>query len=391
VALGTTLAPLNSTMIAVALPRILEELHQGPAASAWLVTAYLVAMAALQPFAGALGDRFGRRRLMLLGLGWFGIVSLGATFAAGFTLLAACRIQQGIAAAIALPNGTAVARDVLPPERRARGFSLIGSLTGIAAAGGPPLGGLLVATAGWRAMFLASVPIVLTSMLLAWRFIPAGVSEAHAAARRDAQRRGWLPHLTRPASFAAACATVCLSNLAFYTTLLVVPLLFANAPGWTSARSGGVLAALLGASLLCTPLGGTLADRFGRRWPAVGGQALVTVSLAALALATTAADGAPPPLPLLIAVLVLAGVGLGIAGPGTQTAAVEAAGAADAGAAAGLYSTSRYVGSIVGSAALAALLGSAATAASQVGTVLALIVVAAGLSAATALGLRAKE
>ena len=391
VALGTMLAPLNSTMIAVALPRILEELEQGPAASAWLVTAYLVAMAALQPFAGALGDRFGRRRLMLLGLGWFGVVSLGATFAASFTLLAACRIQQGIAAAIALPNGTAVVRDVLPPERRARGFSLIGSLTGIAAAGGPPLGGLLVATAGWRAMFLASVPIVLVSMLLAWRAVPPGVSEAQAAARRERPRRSWLPHLVRPGSFAAACATVCLSNLAFYTTLLVVPLLFANAPGWTSARSGGVLAALLGASLLCTPLGGALADRYGRRRPAGGGQVVVTAALAGLALAARAAGGGVPPLPLLIAALALAGAGLGVAGPGTQTAAIEAAGAADAGAAAGLYSTSRYVGSIAGSGALAALLGSTTSAAAQLDAVFSVIVLAAALSTLTALGLRARE
>ncbi len=393
VALATTLAPLNSTMIAVALPRILEELEQGPAASAWLVTAYLVAMAAIQPFAGALGDRFGRRRLMLLGLGWFGVVSLGATFAATFPLLAACRIQQGIAAAIALPNGTAVVRDVLPPERRARGFSLVGSLAGIAAAGGPPLGGLLVATAGWRAMFLASVPIVLVSMLLAWRAVPAGVSDAQAAARRERPRRGWLPHLERPGSFAAACATVCLSNLAFYTTLLVVPLLFASAPGWTSARSGGVLVALLGASLLCTPLGGWLADLYGRRRPAVGGQVVVTAALAGLALAARAAgaDGGVPPLPLLIATLALAGAGLGVAGPGTHTAAIEAAGAADAGAAAGLYSTSRYVGSIAGSGALAALLGSATSAAAQLDAVFSVIVLAAALSSLTALGLRARE
>src|SRR6266540_5426227 len=186
VGLGTTVAPLNSTMIAVALPRILSEFHAGVAASAWLVTAYLVAMATIQPVAGTLGDRFGRRRLMLFGLGWFGIVSLGASVADSLPLLVACRIQQGIAGAIALPNGAALVREILPAARRARGFGLIGALTGIAAAGGPPLGGWIVGAAGWRAMFLANVPVVTAALLLAWYVIPPAAARPFPVATRPA-------------------------------------------------------------------------------------------------------------------------------------------------------------------------------------------------------------
>src|SRR4051794_41431860 len=81
VALGAVLAPLNSTMIAVALPSITSELGAGAAATGWLVTAYLISMASLQPVAGRLGDRLGRRRLILGGLVGFGLASVAATLA----------------------------------------------------------------------------------------------------------------------------------------------------------------------------------------------------------------------------------------------------------------------------------------------------------------------
>jgi MFS family permease len=391
VGLGTMLAPINSTMIAVALPRILGEFDAGVGASAWLVTAYLVAMATLQPIAGALGDRFGRRRLMLLGLGWFGLVSLGAAAAGSFFLLAACRIQQGIAAAIALPNGTAVARDILPPARRARGFSTIGALTGVAAAGGPPLGGLLVGSAGWRAMFLANVPIVVSSLLLAWWAVPRGVDDVEPA---SGPRRGWLPRLAHGRVYAAACAGVCLSNLAFYVTLLVVPLVLAARPGQSAAQTGTVLSVLLLASLCCTPLGGYLADRVGRRAPAVGGLVLMTVGLGVVALVTRGTGGeggGELSLMGLVAGLALAGAGLGTCGPGMQTSALEAAGPTDVGAAAGLYSTSRYVGSITGSAALAALAsggGAGAGALPNLDVVFVMVLAAAVLSVVACVGLR---
>jgi len=160
VALGAVLAPLNSTMVAVALPSITTDLGAGVAATGWLVTAYLIAMASLQPVAGRLGDRLGRRRLILGGLLGFGLTSLGATIAPTLPVLILMRIGQAASGAVVLPNGDALLREIVPDERRAGRFGLIGSAIGLAATLGPPLGGVLVETAGWRAMFAVNLVLV---------------------------------------------------------------------------------------------------------------------------------------------------------------------------------------------------------------------------------------
>ena len=169
VALATMLAPLNSTMIAVALPHVIAEFGVDIASAGWLVTAYLIAMAALQPVAGKLGDRLGRRRLILGGVAWFGLVSMGAATASSLSALLFFRVQQAIAGAVALPNGAALLREVVPADRRAGRFGLVGAAIALAAAAGPPLGGLLVGTAGWRAIFYVNLVFVLPTLLLGWR------------------------------------------------------------------------------------------------------------------------------------------------------------------------------------------------------------------------------
>jgi MFS family permease len=113
-ALTTMLAPLNSTMIAVALPHVMAEFGADVASVGWLVTSYLIAMAALQPVAGTLGDRLGRRRLILGGVAWFGVASLGAATASSLFTLLFFRVQQAVAGAIARPNGAALLREVVP-------------------------------------------------------------------------------------------------------------------------------------------------------------------------------------------------------------------------------------------------------------------------------------
>src|SRR5919198_5628781 len=102
--LGTLLLPLNSTMVAVALPDVADGLDVGVHTATWLITAYLIAMASLQPLAGKLGDRYGRRPVVLGGLAWFAIASLGAALAPSLPVLIAWRVQQAGSGALGVPH-----------------------------------------------------------------------------------------------------------------------------------------------------------------------------------------------------------------------------------------------------------------------------------------------
>ena len=423
-------------MIAVALPSVIGEFNVSVTRAAWLVTAYLVAMASLQPLAGKLGDRFGRRGLMLAGLSLFGLASLGAATSPNLYVLIAFRVLQAATGALVLPNAVALVREVMPEERRARGFGLIGASVGLAAAAGPPIGGLLVDAAGWRAIFYINVPIVALALYMGWRWIPSpqrsdvrraafdvpgaillpavlaslaafvmliaggglsasaaiagGVAVAVAAAVfawREYRHQDpvFQPRLFTVRSFAASNAGVAFSNMAMYSLLLSVPLLLSSRGSYSNIQVGLVLMALSVAMVFFTPLGGWLADRFGRRIPTAAG-----LSLLALAALPLALEGDGVALAVLVPSLAAVGVGLGVANPGLQTSAVESVKRGQAGAAAGVYSTSRYFGSIVGSAILAGLIGADRTYAAGIGPVFVLVFAAAAVSAFAALWLKAR-
>ncbi len=431
VALGTMLAPLNSTMIAVALPRIVDAFGTTVASAAWLVTGYLVAMATLQPIAGKIGDRFGRRRLVLVGLSLFGIVSLGAALAPNLGMLLAFRALQGIAGALVIPSGTALVRDLVPAKRRARAFGLIGAGAGVAAATGPLVGGLLVEAAGWRAIFYVNLALVVPALWLARRWLPRAaptgggggidatgavmlavvlgtfvwlltsfrtginpVSLAIAApllvvltvvfAIRETRHPDPIipPSLFRRRSFAAACGAIGLANLAMYTLLLSVPLLLADRVGSSSSQTGLVLSSLSVPMIVLAPIGGRLADHFGRRLPTTVGLGLVIGGVLPPALI-----GVEITLPALIPGLALVGAGLGLSMPGLQTTAVESVAAGQAGVAAGVFSTSRYLGSIVGAAVLVAFLGADRSDLGGLASVFVVLLAAAALATLVSFGL----
>jgi EmrB/QacA subfamily drug resistance transporter len=398
VALATMLAPLNSTMIAVALPQIIREFQTDVASAGWLVTAYLIAMASLQPVAGKLGDRLGRRRLILGGVTGFGVASVGAAFATSLSVLLFFRVMQAVMGAIALPNGAALVREVVPAERRAARFGMVGSAIALAAAAGPPLGGILVGRAGWRALFQVNLLLIVPALLIGARSIPAKTVEderqrfdlggavllsvvlvggawllTHGAQnasqiaatiglgaiaalvfRRELRHPDPVlqPRFFRHRTFAAANVAIALSNLAMYTTLLAIPILLSRRAGWRSAQVGLVLTAMSAGMVVLSPVGGRLADRLGRRWPTVIGLSMLTLGLLPLAVG----GGAVGTLSLLGG-LAFAGVGLGLSAAGMQTAAVESVGPRGSGVASGVFSTSRYLGSIVGSSVLGGMLG----------------------------------
>ena len=315
VALGIMLAPLNSTMIAVAIPDLLRDFDRSLAWGSWIVTSYLVAMAAVQPLGGALGDRYGRRRLFLIGLTLFLAATVVAALSWHIEVLIVARTVQAVSGAAAIPNGTALVRSLVAPERRGRAFGAIGSAVALAAGAGLAL---------VRHSERSPNPVLNLALLRARGFTPA-------------------------------VATILLSNLSMYTLLLSLPLFLTGWDLWNSAQVGLLLAGLSLPTIVFSPLGGRLSDSIGRRAPAFVGTALI--SLGALPFLAISPNWSWP---LYLIPLVLIGAGLGLSMAPVQTTAIETAPSAQSGQAAGLFSTMRYLGSIVGSSIMAAVLIGAA-------------------------------
>lgn len=167
---------LDVTIVNVALPTIRNDLHASPATLEWIVSGYMLAFASALIIAGRLGDRFGRRRMFLVGTFSFGIASLLSGLSTTGEQLVIFRILQGITAAILIPQVLATIRSMFVGKERASAFGLYGAVAGFASAVGVVLGGVLTQAnlfgLGWRTIFLINVPVALITGLLALSVVP---------------------------------------------------------------------------------------------------------------------------------------------------------------------------------------------------------------------------
>ena len=170
--LGSSLAFIDSTVVNIALPAIGEDLGGGAAGLQWTVNGYALSLASLILLGGALGDRFGRKRVYLIGVGWFAAASLLCGLAQSMELLVAARVLQGIGGALLTPGALAILEASFAREDRARAIGAWSGLGGIGGALGPFLGGWLVQVGNWRLIFLINVPIAALVMLVAARHVP---------------------------------------------------------------------------------------------------------------------------------------------------------------------------------------------------------------------------
>lgn len=372
IALASVLVPLNSTMIAVALPSLAREFGIEKAHASVLVTVYLTAMLVGQPIAGRVGDRIGVRRLATISVVGFGMFSGLSMFAGTFPVLVACRAGQAVFASALMPSVQAMLRMVTTPADRGRAFGVQGSVIGIGAGLGPVIGGVLLATLGWRAIFGVNIPIVLVVLWVLRRTVPVSVDKSSTSPQS-------VPSASRErvanAVFVAAFSTQSLATFAQYGLLLLTPMLL-DERGWGSAAVGGALSLLTVGLIVTSPPGGRLGDERGRRFPV-----LVGLAVAAIAVAASAALGDAAASAVLLMTLTLFGLGLGLASPGIQTAGIEAAPERRIGFASGLLSASRYVGSITASILLTLLVDDVGGGA---GTMLALCTIALLLALGTA-------
>ncbi|MGY1742939.1 MULTISPECIES: DHA2 family efflux MFS transporter permease subunit [unclassified Blastococcus] len=178
--LASGMALLDASAVNVALPAIGAEFGASLSGLQWTVTGYTLALAALVLLGGALGDRFGRRRVFLLGVGWFAAASLLCGLAQGTGQLVAARVVQGAGAALLTPGSLALVQASVRPADRARAIGLWSGLSGVAGLVGPFLGGVLVDAASWRLVFLLNVPVAVVVLVIAVRHVPESRAEGRA-------------------------------------------------------------------------------------------------------------------------------------------------------------------------------------------------------------------
>ncbi|WP_309096338.1 MFS transporter [Streptomyces sp.] len=178
--LGSSMALLDSTVVNVALPRIGRDLDADLAVLQWTVNAYMVTLAGLILLGGALGDRFGRRKVFVVGVVWFAVASLLCGLAPNAQVLIAARALQGVGGALLTPGSLALIQASFHPDDRGRAVGLWSGFGGIGAAVGPFVGGWLVDGPGWRWVFLLNVPLAALCVPVALRHVPeSGDGRAH--------------------------------------------------------------------------------------------------------------------------------------------------------------------------------------------------------------------
>ena len=398
---GYFLVLLDVTIVNVALPSIGSALHADLSSLQWVVDAYSLALAGLMLGAGAIGDRHGHKPIVMSGLALVGVASLGCGLAPGPAVLIACRALQGAAAALLLPGTLAVIAQTFPqPAARARAIGTWAGIGSIALPAGPLVGGALVQSIGWRAVFLVNVPIVVPALAVARRVVVArptrhhgrpdfagiavgaalptavtfalieagrqgldpavvgaslvavGLAVALPAVERRAATPILPPTLLRSPGFVIANAVAGTMNLASLGLLFVLTLYLQQVEHRSALEAGVRLVPLFAPLSVLAPLAGRVVARTGPRLPMTIGLLLAAAGMAGLAVLDGRRGDAA-----LLPTLVLWGVGLGILTPAVVTAAVHAVPAGSAGLASGVNNTARQAGGAVGIAALGALAG----------------------------------
>ncbi|MBO0834037.1 MAG: MFS transporter [Actinobacteria bacterium] len=170
--LGSAIASIDATVAEIALPAIGRDFYASLATLQWVITAYTLTLASLLLFGGTLGDRYGRRRIFLVGVVWFAVASMICGLAPDAPVLVAARAVQGIGAALMTPGSLAIIEASFVPADRGKAIGAWSGLSGVATAIGPVLGGWLIQAASWRLIFAINVPLAAVVVAVGVRCVP---------------------------------------------------------------------------------------------------------------------------------------------------------------------------------------------------------------------------
>ncbi|MDP9220694.1 MAG: DHA2 family efflux MFS transporter permease subunit [Actinomycetota bacterium] len=402
--LGFFMTLLDLTIVNIAIPNMISALDASLDEILWVVNSYVLVLAVLLITAGRLGDLRGQRTLFAVGVAVFTVASFACGVAPSATLLIAFRAVQGLGAALLMPQTMALVIATFPAQRRGTALGVWGGVAGLATVAGPTVGGLLVTAASWRWIFIVNVPIGVLVLVMTFAIIPdtrmerehrldiPGVLIATAGlfcltfALIEGQRYSWgagilllfvasaallvlfllqqrgrqdreplVPFsLFRDRNFAvinAIAALVSVGILGFYLPLTIY---LQSVLGFSALKAGLILAPSSILAMVLSPISGRMSDVIGGKYILMTGLTAFGLGATLLTLQTHVGSSWPAFLPGIL----LLGIGFGGIFAPMATEAMRSVPANLAGAASGVNNTVRQVGSVVGSAAVGAVLQS---------------------------------
>jgi MFS family permease len=393
--LGTALNPLNSSMIAVALVVLRADFGLDVATVTWVITAFYLTSAAAQPLMGRLADRFGPRRLFILGMAVVAVTCALAPFAPNFALLCVARAFMALGTATAYPSAIvmvgALARQA--KMKYSRPLGRIQMANTAAAAVGPVVGGLLVSLVGWQALFLVNVPLALAALIIVRRYAPADEGRERGRASellRDSDIPGILAFLGALVLMMMALLNVlpdvrwwllgggtlltvlfvwrelrfappfldlrmlgrnrpllllylgfAVFNGVYYLAFFGLPQLLQEAAGYDPGIVGLLMLPLAAISVIATPFAVRAIDRFGVKRVLIAGAGVLVVASGLTWLLTASLA-----VPLVLTLTALLGVPYCVVNIASSQGLYMSTRPQERGVAAGIYQTFRYLGAI---------------------------------------------
>ncbi|MGZ4439366.1 MAG: MFS transporter [Gaiellaceae bacterium] len=394
---------LDNTVVNVALPSIQRDLGIGISELEWIVTAYALSFAVFLLTGGKLADRYGRRRVFLIGLVTFTLSSLACGLAGSAGMLIGARAVQGVGAALMMPATLSIISAVFPARERGTAIGIWAGVSAMALAIGPLLGGVLAEKAHWCWIFYINVPVGILGIVAAFILVPES-RDMSAVQRLDlpglitsglavfaltyalieANTYGWTSarilglfalfalslgafvllelHQRAPmldltlfknSTFAGANAVALMVSLAMFGVFFFISLFMQNILHYSAIKAGATFLPMTILIILVAPLAGALSDRLGSRWLMTGGMLLVAGSLVVFAQLDQS-SGFWDILPGLL----IGGVGMAMTMSPMTSATLSAVSVDKAGVASGVLNTFRQVGGSLGIAIGGAILAS---------------------------------